>query len=260
MSVGIYVMGLLVNGLIANNTIYDHWCAAMVGSGVALLIDDPSMRIEKNFLFNNRGNSDASGIYLDLLWKQGGAININNNIIASNEPNGVRVYTSVEEQGVRGRVLMANNSIVDNQTAGIHAEAPELVVTNCIIGDWDSATGADDLVNVTATYSNIEDGDAGVGNMSANPNFVDANGADDVFGTPDDDYRITGTPCQDKGSLVAPTDDFDGQSRDARPDMGADEVDLLGMCTCDLDRDGDCDGNDLSLFAPDWGRDDCRMP
>jgi hypothetical protein len=156
--------------------------------------------------------------------------------------------------------LVTNNTIVHNWSVGIEEDAagtPEVVVTNCIVGDWGPGTGADDLLNVTATYSNISDGDAGVGNISANPNFVDATGPDNVLGTGDEDYHIIGAPCEDAGSLVAPTDDFDGQARDARPDMGADEVEPLGMCTCDLDRDGDCDGADLSLFTPDWGRDDC---
>ncbi|MHC4397449.1 MAG: LamG-like jellyroll fold domain-containing protein [Planctomycetota bacterium] len=61
-----------------------------------------------------------------------------------------------------------NNTIVDNSSAGIKVvsgTAP--VITNCIL--WDNN---DDLSGCTATYSCIEDGDTGTGNISDDPLFV----------------------------------------------------------------------------------------
>jgi hypothetical protein len=46
-------------------------------------------------------------------------------------------------------------------------------------------------------------------------------------------------------------DDCDNQVDGDDPDCAEDQ------CRCDMDQDGDCDGADLSLFTPDWGRDDC---
>jgi len=63
-----------------------------------------------------------------------------------------------------------------------------------------------------ATYSCIQDETAkdeniypGMGNIDDNPLFVDADGSDDMVGTPDDDVRLrTGSPCIDAGDNDAP--------------------------------------------------------
>jgi hypothetical protein len=34
----------------------------------------------------------------------------------------------------------------------------------------------------------------------------------------------------------------------------------LEGCKCDLDEDGECDFQDLPIFAEDWGRTDCNEP
>ena len=64
------------------------------------------------------------------------------------------------------------------------------------------------------SYSDIEGGWTGTGNLDADPLFVDAaNG----------DYRLgVGSPCIDKGtSASAPASDIEGTPRDRAPDMGA---------------------------------------
>ena len=102
-----------------------------------------------------------------------------------------------------------------------------------------------------------------MGNISDDPLCVDADGADDVAGTEDDDLRLLpGSPCIDAGSNGAvPVDvltDLDGLPRfiddpltgdtgaGAPPvvDMGAYEY-LLG----DFERDGDVDLHDYGVFA-----------
>ena len=69
---------------------------------------------------------------------------------------------------------------------------------------------------ITVTYSDVEDGWTGTGNINADPLFV-GNG----------DYHLkTGSPCIDSGTNVgAPTSDIDGDSRPqgAGYDMGSDE-------------------------------------
>ncbi len=45
-------------------------------------------------------------------------------------------------------------------------------------------------MSITITYSNIEGGWPGVGNMTVNPMFVDPDGDDDLPGTEDDNLRL----------------------------------------------------------------------
>ena len=233
-SVGIYILGEL-DGSCVENTVYDHFTESWAAGGI-LLSTQLDFLVDKNFIFDNRSNAGSlkNG---GLLMTYGDGPNtytytVTNNIIASNRPNGIFAMT----QGT-GQILITNNTVVDNAVVGIEEMAegsPEVVVTNCIVGDWNSGSGADDLLNVTATYSNIEDGDAGTGNISSDPNFVDANGPDDTFGTLDDDYHLqmipTPSPCINVGDNSAPnlpSEDFEGDSRiiSTVVDMGADEAD-----------------------------------
>ncbi len=96
---------------------------------------------------------------------------------------------------------------------GIHvsgAGAP--VLTNCILFDNGGTTQADQVVFGNAEprvdycdiqgYTGLPDG---AGNIKADPNFVDANGADNIVGTLDDDLRLAaGSPCIDAGNGLAP--------------------------------------------------------
>jgi hypothetical protein len=109
----------------------------------------------------------------------------------------------------------------------------------------------------TVSYSNVQGGHAGAGNIDADPVFADA------------DYRLgSGSPCIDAGDNTAVTEptDLDGNPRllddgctddtgnppDDAPyvDMGAYE---FQCCSCDLN--GDCAvgiTDFLSLLA-EWG-------
>ena len=63
----------------------------------------------------------------------------------------------------------------------------------------------------TVTYSDIEGGHPGAGNIDSDPLFVDAEGSDGVAGTEDDDLRLaSGSPCIDAADNSAvPADAFD---------------------------------------------------
>jgi hypothetical protein len=67
---------------------------------------------------------------------------------------------------------------------------------------------------VTVTYSDIEGGWTGTGNIDADPMFADAASGDYHLGV--------GSPCIDAGTPAgAPAADVEGTPRDAAPDMGA---------------------------------------
>ena len=80
----------------------------------------------------------------------------------------------------------------------------------------------------SVTYSDIQGGYAGAGNINAYPLFIDPDGPDNVAGTEDDDLHLTkGSPCIDTGtSSGAPDTDLEGNSRTqgAGYDMGAYET------------------------------------
>jgi len=112
---------------------------------------------------------------------------------------------------------LSNLTIVKNYY-GILCDNSSTTVTNCIL--WGNTT--DDLLGVSATYSCIEDGDSGTGNISSNPVFEDYT---------NNDFHLTeNSPCIDggdpNGTYTGQTD-IDGENRemDDQADMGADEHD-----------------------------------
>jgi len=111
------------------------------------------------------------------------------------------------------------------------------------------------------TYSAVQGGWAGVGNIDADPLFVDPDGPDDDPATwQDNDYRLSpGSPCSDAGDpdfQTAPGDvDLDGHLRiwdgdddgNARVDMGAYEFGASGFG--DLNCDGLVNSFDVDPFV-----------
>ncbi len=87
--------------------------------------------------------------------------------------------------GIEGQAARIRNcTIVSNRDYGIYgASGP---ITNCIL--WDNN---DDLYACTVTYSCVENGDSGTGNMSYFPYFTDPNAGDFHL----EDY----SPCIDSG-------------------------------------------------------------
>jgi hypothetical protein len=81
-------------------------------------------------------------------------------------------------------------------------------VTNCILWGNTAPTGAqihNESSSPVVTYSDVQGGHSGTGNIDADPLFVDADGPDNVPGTEDDNLRVThSSPCIDVGSNGAP--------------------------------------------------------
>ena len=104
----------------------------------------------------------------------------------------------------------------------------ELIVANSIFWNGGSEIWEDGSIGVdtTITYSNIEGGWPGVGNLAINPLFVDSDGNDNLPGTEDDNLRLSDvSPCLnvgDNGAVVSTTD-ADGMPRIAFQvvDLGA---------------------------------------
>jgi hypothetical protein len=73
-------------------------------------------------------------------------------------------------------------------------------MANCILWGDSPDEIFDDLSTTVVTYSNIQGGYVGMGNIDADPRFLDADGDDDIVGTVDDDLRLNRfSPCTDAG-------------------------------------------------------------
>ncbi|MCH8822948.1 MAG: right-handed parallel beta-helix repeat-containing protein [Planctomycetes bacterium] len=165
-------------------------------------------------------------------------------------------------------ILSVANCTVTNNTAGIGGgiltdDLTVLFLDNSIL--WDNQPEQllnDDISVVMVSYSNIQGGWPGLGNINANPLFVDPD---------NDDYRLAATsPCIDAANNNAVpkgietdlggdprfVDDPDtpdtGVGTPPLVDMGAYEFQLVA-CPWDLDGDGSVGISDLLHLFGNWG-------
>ncbi len=112
---------------------------------------------------------------------------------------------------------------------GIYNQYSSLMLANSTLwGNTASLGGAQIYGGASVTYSDVQGGWSGTGNLDADPLFVDADGADNVPGTGDDNLRLRGgSPAINAGSNAAVpagmTTDLDGAPRifSGVVDMGA---------------------------------------
>ena len=148
-------------------------------------------------------------------------------------------------------VPMLTNSILWHNTdaggadesAQIHNYESTPVINHTCIEGWSGTLG-------------------GVGNIGDEPLFVDADGADDIPGTVDDNLRLMeGSPCIDAGNNNVPNlpeTDMDGHPRiidgdcngSGIVDMGAYEFNYAYMG--DFDYDCEVDFDDFAILALAW--------
>jgi len=133
---------------------------------------------------------------------------------------------------------LANTILWNNRVGGSNTETTQIfsdtstpALNYCTVRGWTGSLG-------------------GIGNNGSNPQFVDANGTDNIYGTTDDNARPQlGSPAIDTGSNAAippgVTTDLDGRDRihNGTVDRGAYEL-FFG----DYDRDGDVDVADHAVF------------
>ncbi len=170
-------------------------------------------------------------------------------------------------------------NISGNQTGGVHVNgdaADACAITNCIVFFNTDASGSpvpaqqiravNGLV-VNVSYSAVEGGFAGAGNVSFNPQFVDLDGRDNVRGTIDDQPRpIPGSPMNDAGSnalAIELTTDLEGSPRRmddrSRVDSGVGPAPIVDMgayeqprCRSDWNMDNVLNSQDFFDFLTDF--------
>ena len=142
-------------------------------------------------------------------------------------------------------------------------DTSDTTLTNCILwGNTPEAIYNDITSSSTITYSDVEGGYLGAGNIDADPNFVDANGGDL--------HLLSESPCIDAGDTTAvnlPLD-LDGNPRAIdspnTPNTGLSVSDSLHVVdmgayefNCDythgdINCDGKVDIKDFAILAGNW--------
>jgi hypothetical protein len=192
---------------IRNSLIRDNFADgspdAFAGGGVLGASDGISLTIMDSRIVNNQVNQGASGVRA-----HGGTLIMTNTIVADNHGDAA-IHAN-------GPVSLMNVTIAHND-GGVLFNPPgeaTLDVINSIIWQNQWSISEDPPATKRVTYSDIEGGWTGAGNIDTAPLFVDtANG----------DYHLqVRSPCIDAGTSVgAPATDLEGTPRDAAPDMGA---------------------------------------
>ncbi len=170
-----------------------------------------------------------------------GRVTLDNCVIARNSLIGVDL-----DGGDSGQSSVTNCTIYNNSSGGIHTIRIGVFgnVKNCIV--WGNG---DDLQSCTATYSCIEDQDAGMGVIHSHPTFVDS---------ANDDYHLWySSPCIDAGDPCSVyVNEPNGGG--GRVDMGAYGNTAEATTIVDEDADGLADaweatywpGQDPNLHGP----------
>ncbi len=165
--------------------------------------------------------------------------------------NGGGMMNRLCSPNVTGSTFSGNTALSDG--GGMHnLDSCEPAVTNCIfwmnldLGGTDESgqINNDDTLGPnlpTVSFSDVQGGwtgVGGVGNINIDPQFMDADGSDNIVGTEDDDLRLrVGSPCIDSGdpAYVASSGEIDLDGHDRvlcdRIEMGAYE--FSGDFACD---------------------------
>jgi hypothetical protein len=222
-----------------NLTIMNGYAVPGQGGGISLSATaGAAMLTLQNTVIRNNAAEYGGGIFASSLdAAQNVAITAVNSVIVENAAvSGGAVFLGSSGTGSASLSLM-NNTIANNRSesagsgAGLYVEetgglaAAAMTITNSII--WGNKAKdmltSDDIgktptASVTATYSIIGSGTytAGTGIRNEDPVFISP-----AFYN----YRINAdSPAVNQGtSAGAPAMDYEGQSRDANPDIGADE-------------------------------------
>jgi predicted outer membrane repeat protein len=178
---------------LTNCTFSANW-AGLVGGGVS---DGQSNSTFTNCIFGENSAEYGGGMY-----------NFSNHTTATN-------CTFSGNSATHGATLACDSYEQQNPST--------VVMANCILWDGGAAVWNNDGSTITITYSDVEGGWPGDGNIDGHPLFVDADGPDNIPGTEDDDLRLlAGSPCIDAADNTAvPPDiadlDGDGDTTERTP-------------------------------------------
>ncbi len=192
---------------------------------------------EDNRINGNNAGNYGGGIYCD----SSSPATVKNSEIAKNVASdyGGGIYSA-------SSLTAINNTISGNRAngrfgGGYYCGGGTAVILNTIIwGDSPKGIYVVEEGSVNITYSDIEGGWAGEGNIQDDPMFVDAAGGD---------YHLSrNSPCISAGKAdeSVPAMDIEGRARVAPPDMGAYESKPIPI-RGDVNNDGEVRSDDVIL-------------
>ncbi len=173
------------------------------GSQSGVKIDRGGPTIRNNIIKDNSA-SWGGGIYMIGGMFEADPLILNNLIYNNRATWGDGIYANNSWATVRNNTIVANGDMNGTGIEAIGYWNPSPTIINCII--WNNG---DDLAETAyATFSSVQDGDTGTGNLSDDPSFVNAL---------EYNYFLNqNSPCIDNGSPNTPNDP-DG----TRSDIGA---------------------------------------
>ena len=222
--------------LITGNEAINTSGATSAGGG-GIRAGDGNSRILNNVVMSNKGRYGA-GIVLNYT----GAV-VRNNILTNN--SGGQDYGGgalwMNHDGSIGK-LIENNTIAGNKVVGVYIYQGSSIIRNCIL--WGNASSEISVRSggPTVSYSDVQGGRTGTGNINSDPMLADTN-----F------YLQSGSPCIDAGDTsgiyndvedaMLPGSALDPSHGNLRNDMGAygglgaDELPGFGSTTGIVPRD-----------------------
>ncbi len=228
--------GGMVNALTSNSTLTNVTFtgnSATRGGGIFIGQSNPALA---NLTFiGNSATSDGGGMYnfadspaiTNVTFSGNWAVNY-----------GGAMYNGSSGNPIVSNVTLSGNS-ANNGGGGVYNDSSNPSIVNSILWGNSAPSGAQISgagSNPTITYSDIQGGYAGTGNINSDPKFIrnPSPGSDGTWGTADDDYGDLhlqpGSPAIDAGSNAAVpggiTTDRDGNPRimGKAVDMGAYET------------------------------------
>jgi parallel beta-helix repeat protein len=205
----------ITNCIISNNSVDN-------GVGGILCSDNSSATITNCTISNNSSNIGYGG---GIKCYDNSSATITNSTI-SNNTEGSGILCRLNSSATITNSTISNNSNIVGAGGIWCQDSSSFVVVNTIL--WGNVTGlgayeigVDKTSSIDITYSDIQRGWEGEGNINADPLFVDDTNEDIILRN----YHLTAdSPCIDAGTSVgAPADDIDGDTRDSNPDIGSDE-------------------------------------
>ena len=228
------------------------------GGGIANWNSDPLL-IDCSFM-GNSASADGGGLFT----VENSSPTLVNCVFSGNSAGAENVGGGIYNSSTGGAIVTnctfsANTAEVGGGICNVATQ--DLTLANCILwGNTHTAPGrtmeeaqfyggGDITVNYTCVQGWSRSW-GGRGNLGDDPLFVDADGVDDIAGTPDDNLHLqAGSPCINAGSIYTPqlpAEDLDGNPRiqECRPDMGVYESSLQ-TSALDCNTNGTADDCDV---------------
>ena len=244
--------------LIRGNEILDCYAHGL-GGGIAGA--DSHVGISRNIIAGCSGWHYGGGLALTDVSGR-----LSNNLIIGNDTpdvcgGGILVWGGGSGLEIAFCTIAANAAPTEWEWCsggGIHVDSAAPLIHDCIFWGNTAYQGAQIWPEslYTVTYCNVQDGWPGLGNIDADPLFVDADGPDnDPETCEDNDYRLSpGSPCIDAGDntkVIAGALDLDGNYRrwddPATTDTGNGDPPVVDMGVYEFGSPAapDCNGNGL---------------